>query len=72
MAQPDFIEAKAYVFVGSSRMRMTLDNMPSHKRIQRFSKGLATGTGYEILKEKQDSRVTLLGDGKCESIITQA
>ena len=46
-AQPDFIEPKGYVFVGSSRMRMTLDNMPAHEQIQQFSKQLANKIGLK-------------------------
>jgi len=65
-AQADFIEAKAYVFVGSSRQRMTLDNMPSHSRIQGFAKGLADKIEYEYLMEKADSRVVLLGNGRVD------
>lgn len=59
-ASPMFIESKGYVFVGASRNRMTIDNMPSHKDIIDFSKKLADTIGYDFAMEKEDSRVTLL------------
>lgn len=59
-ADPDFVEAKGYVFVGDSRRRMTLENMPSHDAVRAFSKRLAEGSGYEIRNEQHSSRVVLL------------
>lgn len=58
---PDLIEPKGYVFVGGSRQRLTNSNMPSHEEILQFSKELGELVGMEILNEKPDSRVTLLG-----------
>ncbi|MEW5936559.1 MAG: 4-demethylwyosine synthase TYW1 [Candidatus Thermoplasmatota archaeon] len=59
-AEPDFIEPKGYVFVGYSRERMTLGNMPSHAEVRAFSRELAKRTGFEVVDEKEDSRVCLL------------
>jgi tRNA wybutosine-synthesizing protein 1 len=59
-ADPLFVEPKAYVFVGYSRKRMTIANMPSHLKIKQFGEKLAGLTGYELAKEKADSRVVLL------------
>jgi len=64
LAEPLFIEPKGYVFVGSSRNRMHFAHMPSHEQIQHFSKKLAEHLGYEIVMEKVDSLVTLLGKEK--------
>jgi tRNA wybutosine-synthesizing protein 1 len=63
-AQPLFIEPKGYVLVGYSRKRMTIDNMPSHQKIQEFSKKLAGMTGYEAVAERKESRVVLLTNDK--------
>jgi tRNA wybutosine-synthesizing protein 1 len=63
-ANPWFIEPKGYVLVGSSRNRMTIKNMPPHEKIKKFSKKLAEETGYELVEEKPDSRVTLLAKDK--------
>ena len=60
-AEPLFVEPKAYVFVGSSRRRLSLDNMPSHQNIVEFSNRLGERLGLELLREKKDSRVVLLG-----------
>jgi tRNA wybutosine-synthesizing protein 1 len=59
-ASPMFIEPKAYVFVGYSRKRMNLSNMPSHESIKDFGTKLAESLGYETVMEKSDSRVLLL------------
>jgi len=60
-AMPMFIEPKGYVFVGYSRKRMNLSNMPSHDSIRNFGNKLADLLGYEKIIEKADSRVVLLG-----------
>jgi tRNA wybutosine-synthesizing protein 1 len=61
LAEPLFIEPKGYVFVGYSRNRMNLANMPSHEEVKSFGNHLALRMGYELLMEKKDSRVVLLG-----------
>jgi tRNA wybutosine-synthesizing protein 1 len=61
IADPDLIEPKGYVFVGGSRTRLSMANMPSHPEILDFSERLAERTGMAVLKQKPDSRVTLLG-----------
>ncbi len=58
--QPDFIEAKAYMHLGHSRLRLERDAMPSHEEIVEFSANLAKLTGYEIRDESHASRVVLL------------
>ena len=63
MAEPMFIEPKGYVFVGASRLRMSLTNMPSHDEIREFSRTLARETGYSFVNEQEASRVTLLARG---------
>ncbi|MEW5759891.1 MAG: 4-demethylwyosine synthase TYW1 [Candidatus Thermoplasmatota archaeon] len=59
-AQPLFIEPKGYMFVGHSRLHLSLKNMPSHKKVLEFGKKLAELTGYNFIDEKEDSRVVLL------------
>lgn len=60
LADPLFIEPKGYVFVGYSRKRMNLSNMPSHKNVKDFGLKLADKLGYTLTMEKPDSRVVLL------------
>ncbi len=61
MASPTFIEPKGYVFVGDSRRRMHVDNMPSHAEVSEFSRRLADRLSLDMLAEREDSRVTLIG-----------
>lgn len=63
-AEPWFVEPKGYVYVGYSRERLTMDNMPTHEEIKEFATRLAKIIGYEIEAERKDSRVVLLGRGK--------
>ena len=59
-ANPKFVEVKAYMFVGSSRKRLSLDNMPSHQEVRDFAQEIADKTGRELTKEAEVSRVVLL------------
>jgi tRNA wybutosine-synthesizing protein 1 len=59
-AQPTYIEAKAYMHVGFSGLRLGFDSMPRHKEIYDFALRLADKTGYRIIDESPDSRVVLL------------
>jgi len=59
-ANPTYIESKAYMHVGFSRLRLSYENMPSHMEIRSFAETLAKETGYNILDEAPDSRVVLL------------
>ena len=63
-SNPDFVEPKGYVFVGQSRQRMTIKNMPTHDQIKQFSSLLSDELSYPITNEKSDSRVVLLSSGK--------
>ncbi len=59
-AQPTYVEPKAYMHVGFSRLRLTYANMPSHEEIRDFATLLARKTGYNMLDESKESRVILL------------
>ncbi len=60
-ASPDFIEAKAYMHLGYSRLRLPRSAMPEHSDVRAFAEKLASLTGYEIKDESPVSRVVLLG-----------
>ncbi len=66
-ADPDLIEPKGYVFVGGSRQRLSMTNMPSFDKVRQFSSDLGELVGMEILKEREDSRVVLLGSPGIET-----
>jgi tRNA wybutosine-synthesizing protein 1 len=59
-AKPTYIEAKAYMHVGFSELRLEFDSMPNHKEVYGFAVQLAERTGYRIIDESPDSRVVLL------------
>lgn len=59
-ANPTYVEPKAYMHVGFSRLRLGFENMPTHKEVQEFAAELAKEMGYNILDESPESRVVLL------------
>ena len=61
IADPDLVEPKGYVFVGGSRKRLSMACMPSFEEIKDFSRQLGDRIGMELIKERADSRVVLLG-----------
>ncbi|MDD4185749.1 MAG: 4-demethylwyosine synthase TYW1 [Candidatus Methanomethylophilaceae archaeon] len=71
IADPDLIEPKGYVFVGGSRQRLSMDCMPSFKEIREFSDEIGSVLGMEVLREKEDSRVVLLGRPGIELDVTK-
>jgi tRNA wybutosine-synthesizing protein 1 len=59
-ADPTYIEPKAYMHVGFSRLRMSFENMPSHAEVREFALKLTEESGYNIIDESEESRVVLL------------
>jgi tRNA wybutosine-synthesizing protein 1 len=59
-ANPTYIEPKAYMHVGFSRLRMEYKNTPSHTQIRAFALQLSEETGYNIIDESEESRVVLV------------
>lgn len=59
-ANTTYVEPKAYMHVGFSRLRLTYSNMPAHEEIRDFAASLAKETGYKMLDESKESRVILL------------
>jgi tRNA wybutosine-synthesizing protein 1 len=69
MAEPDFIEVKAYMHLGRSRDRLKREAMPSHADIISFSRELSQALGYELADEVPLSRVALLSSNKRPKMI---
>jgi tRNA wybutosine-synthesizing protein 1 len=63
LAEPDFVEVKAYMHLGRSRTRLERDSMPEHALIMDFAKELAKALGYDVEAEVPLSRVALLSRG---------
>jgi tRNA wybutosine-synthesizing protein 1 len=59
-ANPTYIEAKAYMHVGFSGLRLDYERMPKHEEVYDFAVRLAERTGYAIIDESAESRVVLL------------
>lgn len=57
---PDFIEVKAYMFIGPSMQRLSKDNMPLHEEVVVFSKELEKHLpDHDIVSEHIPSRVVM-------------
>lgn len=66
-AQPDFIEIKAFMFLGYSRKRLQIENMPSHDEVFEFSKKLEPKLpSYETINASEPSRIVLLKNKNSE------
>jgi len=64
MGEPDFVEVKGYMYLGSSRGRLDNRNAPSHREIRAFSHKIADLSGYYMVDEQVESRVVLLSKTK--------
>ena len=64
-ANADFVEVKAYMFLGASRRRLKEGNMPLHEEVVGWSKKIAEHLPeYEIVAEHIPSRVVMLARKK--------
>ena len=59
-SEADFVEVKGYSYVGESRERLAVSNMPSMQDNEDFSKQLAELTGYTIKTKDLASRLVVL------------
>lgn len=59
-SNPDFVEIKAYMYVGNSRERLQFKNMPRNQDIYDFASSIAELCNREIVNESRESRVVLL------------
>jgi tRNA wybutosine-synthesizing protein 1 len=58
--KPTYIEPKAYMHVGFSRLRLGYESMPNHQEIREFARQIAEETSYKMIDESRESRVVLL------------
>ncbi|MFA6888708.1 MAG: 4-demethylwyosine synthase TYW1 [Candidatus Woesearchaeota archaeon] len=59
-ANPDFIEIKSYMFVGASRQRLKIENMPYYDDVKNFAQQIEKYCDYKIIDEQKISRVVLM------------
>ena len=60
IADPTYVEVKAYMCVGSSRERLTLDNMPTYNEVKDFASKIGSYCGRKVTDGSEISRVVLL------------
>jgi len=60
IAQPTYIEVKAYMHVGTSMKRLPRSAMPNHGEVRKFARYVSEETNYPIVSESIPSRVVLL------------
>jgi len=58
--QPMFVELKAGMPVGYAQYRISYESMPRHEEIKTFAEEISKLINYEIVDEKENSRVVLL------------
>jgi tRNA wybutosine-synthesizing protein 1 len=68
-AEPDYVEAKAYMHLGRSRDRLSREAMPSHAEILEFARKVGRALGYKLEADVPLSRVALLGSGRVSRLI---
>ncbi len=59
-SNPDFVEIKAYMYVGNSRKRLQFNNMPHNQDIMDFANSVAEMCNRKVANESHESRVVLL------------
>jgi len=59
-ANPLYVEVKAYMYLGFSRRRLKLENMPRHSEVVRFAQDLAKRVSYDFVADSLHSRVALI------------
>jgi tRNA wybutosine-synthesizing protein 1 len=69
IAEPDFVEVKAYMHLGSSRNRLQRDSMPTHEEVMNFARDLSEVLGYRLANHVPLSRVALLSRGSAQEKI---
>ncbi|MEM4260336.1 MAG: 4-demethylwyosine synthase TYW1 [Candidatus Woesearchaeota archaeon] len=60
IAEPKFVEVKAYMYVGASREKLTIKNMPTHEEVREFGLKIGKFCNYKFIDEQKESRVILL------------
>jgi len=60
LANPDFVEVKAFMHIGEAQKRLPREAMPSHDEVKAFGEKLASELDYKLSGEQRASRVVLL------------
>ena len=57
IAEPKFIEFKGYSYLGGSKKRLQMSNMPRMEELEEFAQEISKHTGYKIKVRDKTSRV---------------
>lgn len=60
IANPDFVEVKAYMHLGRSRLRLGREAMPDHEQVAGFARIISEASGIPLVAQVPLSRVVLL------------
>lgn len=60
MANPTYLEVKAFALMGASKQRYTKENTPTHEETKRFAIEVGKYCGYKLIDEQPVSRVVLM------------
>lgn len=59
-AKPDFVEVKAYMYIGYSRNRLKEENMPTYEEVKTFTERiLEYAPSFRMIDHHEPSRITL-------------
>lgn len=64
LANPHFVEVKAYMHLGYSQRRLKAENMPKFEEIKDFALKLSEVSDFEFEDERLESRIVLLRNKK--------
>ncbi len=61
LANPHFVEVKAYMYLGYSMKRLTRENMPTHEEIREFARKMEESSDWlEYMDEQIPSRIVVM------------
>ncbi len=64
-ANPHFVEVKAYMYLGYSRLRLKQENMPRHEEVKKWAfKLLENLPDFKYMDEQLESRIVILQNQK--------
>lgn len=68
-ADPNWVEVKAYMWIGYSRRRLKKENMPFYKDVKDFANKLMKELDWKTIDESKPSRVVLISKDSSKRLI---
>jgi len=63
-ANPHFVEFKGYSWIGRSRDRMNLKDVPTQKEVEKFAEEIMKNLDYQLINKHERSRIVLYQNQK--------